>query len=68
MNAAAINSKPPSGPARGALLRWLDSLAEWQMRHSHEVIRRVQPDKATITNVLQPSTENERSSIRPCDL
>jgi hypothetical protein len=48
------------------LLRWLDALAEWQMRHSHSVISR-QADKATITSVTQPSSVNERSSTSPCD-
>ena len=51
----------------GALLRLLDTLAEWQMRHSHSVISRVQTDSATITGVTQPSSANERSSISPCD-
>src|ERR1043165_9691805 len=54
-------------PTRGALLRWLDTLAAWQMRHSHEVISRVQADSATITGVTQPSSANERSSTSPCD-
>ena len=54
-------------PTRGALLRWLDALAERQMRHSHSVISRAQADKATMTGVTQPSSTNERSSISPCD-
>jgi hypothetical protein len=57
-------SKPP----RGALLRMLDTLAEWQMRHSHRVISRAQADNATMTGVTQPSSANERSSTSPCDL
>ena len=56
-----------AAPPRGALLRWLDALAAWQMRHSHEVISRVQADRATITGVTQPSSANERSSTSPCD-
>jgi hypothetical protein len=70
MNALTFgNSKSPeSMPPRGKLLRWLDTLAEWQMRHSHSVISRAQADKATITSVAQPSSVNERSSTRPCDL
>ena len=55
-------------PPRGKLLRWLDTLAEWQMRHSHSVISRTQAASATITNVAQPSSVNERSSTSPCDL
>ena len=54
-------------PSRGRVLRLLDTLAAWQMRHSHEVIARVQTDSATITGVNQPSSANERSSISPCD-
>ncbi|MEA2980153.1 MAG: hypothetical protein QOF09_1976 [Alphaproteobacteria bacterium] len=61
------SSSPESTPPRGALLRWLDALAEWQMRHSHSVISRVQADNATMTGVTQPSSVNERSSISPCD-
>ena len=56
-----------AAPPRGALLRWLDTLATWQMRHSHEVISRVQTDSATITGVTQPSSANVRSSTSPCD-
>ena len=54
-------------PSRGRVLRLLDTLAAWQMRHSHEVIARVHTDSATITGVNQPSSVNERSSISPCD-
>jgi hypothetical protein len=54
-----------SAPQRGTLLRWLDALAAWQMRHSHEVISRVQADSATISGVTQPSSANERSSTNP---
>ena len=60
------NSPEPT-PPRGALLRLLDTLAAWQMRHSHSVISRVQADSATITGVTQPSSANERSSTSPCD-
>jgi hypothetical protein len=61
------SNPPESAPPRGALLRMLDRLAEWQMRHSHQVISRAQTDRATITGVTQPSSTNERSSINPCD-
>jgi hypothetical protein len=56
---------PESKPDRSALLRVLDTLAEWQMRHSHNVIRRVQADNATISGVTHPSGANERSSTKP---
>jgi hypothetical protein len=58
---------PDSAPARGTLLRMLDRLAEWQMRHSHSVISRAQAESATSSNVIQPSSANERSSTSPCD-
>ncbi len=58
---------PDLAPRRGALLRWLDALAERQMRHSLSVISRAQTDRATITGVTQPSSANERSSTSPCD-
>ncbi len=58
---------PPGKPYRGRLLRMLDTLAEWQMRHSHRVISRAQTDNATMTGVTQPSSGNERSSTSPCD-
>lgn len=61
------SNSPDPAPARGTLLRWLDTLAAWQMRHSHRVISRVQPDSATITGVVQPSSANDRSSTSPCD-
>jgi len=54
-------------PPRSGWLRLLDALAEWQMRHSHSVISRVQPDAAVISKVTQPSSANERSSTNPCD-
>lgn len=54
-------------PPRGTLLRVLDTLAEWQMRHSHSVIRRIQPDAAVINSVTQPSSLKDRSSTSPCD-
>ncbi len=54
-------------PHRGALLRALDTWAAWQMRHSHQVISRIQPLKATMRGVTQPSSVNERSSTSPCD-
>jgi hypothetical protein len=59
--------KPDTTPPRGVLLRVLDRFAEWQMRHSHSVIRRIQRDAAVIDNVAQPSSVNDRSSISPCD-
>ena len=64
---AALTCEQCNSPEadRGALLRLLDTLAEWQMRHSHTVIRRVQTDNATITGVTQPSSANERSSTIP---
>ena len=34
------NSSADPIPPRNALLRILDTLAEWQMRHSHSVINR----------------------------
>ena len=54
-------------PDRGVLLRLLDTLAVWQMRHSHAVISRAQTDSATISGVTQPSSSNDRSSTSPCD-
>ena len=59
-------NSPETIPSRGAL-RMLDTFAAWQMRHSHEVISRVQTDSATITGVTQPSSANDRSSTIPCD-
>jgi hypothetical protein len=56
----------PSAP-RGWLLRWLDAMASWQMRHSYCVISRHQALSATMTGVNQPSSTNERSSTSPCD-
>jgi hypothetical protein len=50
---------------RGALLRFLDTLAEWHMRQSHRVISRAQPLAATMSGVNQPSSGKDRSSIRP---
>jgi hypothetical protein len=69
MAALAVRQSNSRGsePTRGALLRWLDTLATWQMRHSHKVISRVQADSATITGVTQPSSANDRSSTSPCD-
>ena len=61
------SDSPEATPRRGALLRMLDTLAEWQMRHSHHVISRSQPLSATSSGVDQPSSGNERSSISPCD-
>ena len=61
-------NSPETVPPRGALLRWLDTFAAWQMRHSHEVISRVQSDRATMTGVTQPSSATERSTNIPCDL
>ena len=59
------NSSETAAP-RGALLRWLDTLAAWQMRHSHEVISRVQTDSATITGVAFVSEMRTRLRGRPC--
>lgn len=61
------SNSPQSDPRRGALLRLLDTLAEWQMRHSHSVISRAQSASATISGVNQPSSGNERSNTSPCD-
>jgi hypothetical protein len=61
------SNSPQSDPPRGALLRLIDTLAEWQMRHSHQVISRSQSACATSSGVNQPSSGNERSSISPCD-
>ena len=58
---------PEPTDSHGALLRWLDALAAWQMRHSYCLIRRSQARSATSTGVTQPSSANERSSINPCD-
>ena len=58
---------PDPTNTRGLLLRVMDTLASWQMRHSYCVISRNQLRKATMTGVTQPSSVNERSSIRPCD-
>ena len=60
-------NSPESGPRRGALLRLIDTLAEWQMRHSLHVINRSQSACATSSGVNQPSSGKERSSIKPCD-
>ena len=57
-------NSPDSAP-RGALLRLLDTLAEWQMSHSHSVISRHHADSATMIGVDQPSSANERSSTSP---
>ena len=59
------SDSPETTPRRGALLRLLDTFAEWQMRHSHHVISRSQPLDATISGVNQPSSGNDRSSIKP---
>ena len=67
MAGLTCRTTPEAKPPRGALLRMLDTLAEWQMRHSHSVISRVQTDNATMTGVTQPSSANERSSTSPCD-
>jgi hypothetical protein len=65
MAALTFGDSPETAPPRGALLRLLDTLAEWQMRHSHSVISRIQPEAATISSVTQPSSANERSSTSP---
>jgi hypothetical protein len=61
------SSTPEERSPRGPVLRWLDTLATWQMRHSYCVISRHQVLNATMTGVTQPSSTNERSSISPCD-
>ena len=65
MPAAICEHCNSSDAERGILLRLLDTLAEWQMRHSHSVIRRIQADNATMTGVTQPSSANQRSSTIP---
>jgi len=59
------SDQPDAAADRGAFLRLLDTLAEWHMRQSHRVISRAQPLSATMTGVNQPSSGNERSSIKP---
>ena len=68
-NSNRASKSIPSNDAatRSALVRAMDALAEWQIRRSDCLIRRSQTDNATITGVNQPSSTNERSSIRPCD-
>ena len=62
--ADASDPKPP----RGRVLRMLDAWAEWQMRQSVRVISRGdQRLRATMTRVIQPSTEIDRSKTSPCD-
>jgi hypothetical protein len=56
---------PHDAPRRGVLLRFLDVLAEWQMRHSVDVISRAQPARANSVSVDQPSSDTTRSSARP---
>ena len=58
---------PEPASTRSTLLRILDTLAAWQMRHSYCRISRGHALKATMTGVNQPSSTNERSSIMPCD-
>jgi hypothetical protein len=69
MAALSISNPGTPGPtdSRGMLLRLLDALAVWQMRHSYCVISRNQVRNATMIGVTQPSSANERSSISPCD-
>ena len=59
------SDQPDAAADRGAFLRFLDTLAEWHMRQSHRVISRAQPLSATMSGVNQPSSGNERSSIKP---
>jgi hypothetical protein len=61
------SDSPDAGPQRGAFLRLLDAMAAWQMGHAYRVISRIQPLRATMSGVNQPSSGNERSSISPCD-
>ena len=63
--ACRTSDSSEAAPDRGAFLRVLDTLAEWHMRQSHRVISRAQPLSATMTGVNQPSSGNDRSSIRP---
>jgi hypothetical protein len=58
---------PEHAAPRGVLLRFLDTLAAWQIRHSYCLIRGRQARSATSTGVNQPSSTNERSSISACD-
>jgi hypothetical protein len=58
-------NSPDAKSDRSVLLRMLDTLAEWQMRHSHSVIRRAHTDRATMIGVTQPSSGNERSRTIP---
>ena len=51
---------PAADPRRGALLRLLDTMAEWQMRHSHHVISRSQPACATRQR-REPAVERKRA-------
>jgi hypothetical protein len=69
MAALACNGPEASKDAarRNLLLRCLDVLTEWQLRHSLSVISRGQARNATSTSVTQPSSVNERSSTSPCD-
>jgi hypothetical protein len=66
-NRASSSIPSNDAPTRSALVRAMDALAEWQIRRSYCLIRRSQMDNATMTGVNQPSSTNERSSIRPCD-
>ena len=67
MAALTLDGTPEPTAPRGPLLRWLDALAAWHMRHSYCLINRNQMLKATKTGVNQPSSTNDRSSINPCD-
>jgi hypothetical protein len=60
-------NSPEATERRGFLLRFMDALAESQMRHAHRLISRGQALSATMTSVTQPSSVNERSSTSPCD-
>lgn len=69
MSALILDGSDTPDPtnSRGILLRLLDTLAAWQMRHSYCAISRNQLRNATMTGVTQPSSAKQRSSISPCD-
>ncbi len=53
-------NSPEQRQPRGALLRLLDTLAEWQMRHSHSVIRRIQTGRCHHQQ-RDPAVQRERA-------
>ena len=72
------SNSPEPDPRRGALLRLLDTLAEWQMRHSHRVICRGQPaqrhhhqrdpavERDTSARASAPATGRRASAALAC--